>query len=262
MNIHLNRPIKAIILPALVLLAAVGITLNWLHLTPEGLYEKGMAIGASVCHQLPTHSFIREGIQFPICARCSGLYLGCFISLLYYFIQGRRSGLPKRGFLILLLVFASAWAGDGVNSLLSDILSRPFLYTTSNYTRLVSGFGMGLVLFTVLMTLFNLTIWKNTEKTALLRNFWQIGAYTVLTICTGYLLINGSLETFQALAYISVLTVVVIITCLYTIFWVIILRKENTFERISTLFIYLAAGFASAMLQIILLSNFRNWILR
>lgn len=252
---------KRFVLPLLVLLIAAGITLNWLHHTPGNLYAKGMAVGSSVCHQLSSHSFARDGIQFPVCARCSGLYLGCFIALLYYITQGKKSGIPKRGFLLLALALTAAWGGDGLNSLISDFLGRPFLYTTDNTTRLVSGFGMGLVLATALVVLFNITIWKDAEKAALLRNLRQIGAYMLASAGMGCLLVFGNSTIFQILAYICVLTIVAVISTLYTIFWVILLKKENTFERMKALAIYFLAGFASAMVQITIMSSLRDRLL-
>ena len=252
---------KRILIAALVLLAAFGITLNWLHLTPGGCYSKGMAIGASVCHQLPTHSYIRGDIQFPLCARCSGLYLGCFIGILYYLTQGRKAGLPAKGYLILLGVLTFAWGGDGVNSFMSDILNRPFLYTTNNVTRLVTGFGMGLVLSTALITLFNLTIWKAPLKQPLLRSPWQLGAYAGAAALTGLLLVFANEVVFLSLAGIAILMVVVVITLLYTIFWVIVTRHENSFQSFAQLWLFMLAGFATAVLQITLMTGLRGWLL-
>lgn len=37
--------------------------------------------GAIVCHQLPERSFVWAGRQWPVCARCSGLYLGVALGL-------------------------------------------------------------------------------------------------------------------------------------------------------------------------------------
>ena len=34
------------------------------------------ASGALICHQQPDRSFHRNGAQYPVCARCLGLYLG------------------------------------------------------------------------------------------------------------------------------------------------------------------------------------------
>lgn len=259
-NYH-QSPVRRTILPLVILLAALGITFNWLHLHPGDLYTRIMAIGASVCHQLPTHSYIRNDLQFPICARCSGLYLGCIIAILYYAFQGRKSGLPKKEYLLLMVGLTIAWGGDGLNSLLSDMLGKPFLYTTTNTTRLVTGFGMGLVLSTALMTLFNLTIWKNPQKTPLLDNRWQLFAYIVAAAVMGSMLVLAQGFIFRALAYVSTLSILVVITALYTIFWVIVLRRENTFENILSLTIFISAGFATAMLQITLLTALRGWLI-
>ncbi|MDK2979906.1 MAG: hypothetical protein PWQ55_253 [Chloroflexota bacterium] len=252
---------KRFLLAALVIVAAVGITLNWLHLTPGGCYSKGMAIGASVCHQLSTHSYIRADVQFPLCARCSGLYLGCFIGILYYLTRGKKAGVPARGYLVLLGVLTVAWAGDGINSFMSDILNRPFLYTTNNLTRLVTGFSMGLVLSTALVTLFNLTIWKAPLKQPLLHAPWQVGAYAALAGLTGALLVFAGKTVFLALAGVAILMVVVVITLLYTIFWVIVTRSENSFQQFAQLWLFMLAGFATAVLQITLMTSLRGLLL-
>jgi uncharacterized membrane protein len=34
------------------------------------------AAGSMVCHQRPERSFHRHGVQYPVCARCLGLYAG------------------------------------------------------------------------------------------------------------------------------------------------------------------------------------------
>jgi uncharacterized membrane protein len=33
-------------------------------------------IGSLICHQLPQRSFYFQGVQLPVCARCTGLYAG------------------------------------------------------------------------------------------------------------------------------------------------------------------------------------------
>lgn len=37
-------------------------------------------IGSFVCHQRPERSFFVDGHQLPVCARCTGLYLGAAIA--------------------------------------------------------------------------------------------------------------------------------------------------------------------------------------
>jgi len=52
-----------------------------------------------------------------------------------------------------------------------------------------------------------------------------------------------------------------IVTMLYTVFWVIMTRRETQFTNLRSLGIFLAAGFGTAMLQFTLLFLLRNWIL-
>src|SRR5215475_7414277 len=39
-------------------------------------------IGSLVCHQLPNRSFYFWGSQLPVCARCTGLYVGAALAAL------------------------------------------------------------------------------------------------------------------------------------------------------------------------------------
>ena len=39
------------------------------------------AIGRVICHQQPERSFFLEGNQFPVCARCTGLYVSAAAGL-------------------------------------------------------------------------------------------------------------------------------------------------------------------------------------
>lgn len=252
---------KRVITSGLVILVAVIISANWLFHTPHGFFEKAFAVGSSVCHQIPSHSYENAGIQFPLCARCSGLYLGSFISLAYYLTQGKRKALPKRGFVLLLIFFFLVWASDGINSFVTDFLNKSILYETTNMTRIVTGFGMGLVMSTALMTLFNLTVWKDGINLPLLHNPLQVAVYVLISALIAWFLLFANANYFLIFAYISIVTVVVIITFLYAIFWILILKKENSFTKWNSLGIFLTAGFASTMLQITLLNMLRQWVI-
>ena len=52
---------------------------------PSLLYAAAAAvygIGALVCHQLPARSFQLWAVQLPVCARCTGIYVGAAIASL------------------------------------------------------------------------------------------------------------------------------------------------------------------------------------
>lgn len=48
----------------------------------EKLWQTSMDFFAPTCHQKSERSFFIHGWQFPICARCTGLYLGYIIGIM------------------------------------------------------------------------------------------------------------------------------------------------------------------------------------
>ncbi len=121
---------------------------------------------------------------------------------------------------------------------------------------------MGLVMSTALMTLFNLTAWKEGKNSPLLDSPLQVAAYALFSALLTLVLLSENATIFQILAYISIVTVLIIITLLYTIFWIIINKKENSFTKWNSLAIFITAGFATAMLQVTLLNMLRQWVIR
>lgn len=62
---------------AAILLAPAALTSSHPHLAAIGaaIY----AAGGFICHQRPERSFHLAGVQMPVCARCTGLYLSAAI---------------------------------------------------------------------------------------------------------------------------------------------------------------------------------------
>jgi uncharacterized membrane protein len=54
------------------------------------------AAGSMVCHQRPERSFHRNGVQYPVCARCLGLYAGAVGGVAAWVVASGLSGSPKR----------------------------------------------------------------------------------------------------------------------------------------------------------------------
>ena len=48
------------------------------------------AAGSIVCHQLPARSFHIGGVQLPVCARCTGLYMGGVVGIMLWLARARR----------------------------------------------------------------------------------------------------------------------------------------------------------------------------
>ncbi len=255
------KPNKRVGILAVLLAMAIFLTWDFLSHSPSGFDAIAFSIGSSVCHQIPSHSFIIGTVQFPVCARCTGLYLGSFIGMVYAFLSGKKIAVPKTKFIVFLGILFLLWVGDGLNSLISEFLTRPFLYQSNNFSRLITGYGMGLVMSTALATLFNFTIWKTGNKTPILENIFQIIGYGILSALSSLLILTSRPVIFKAAAYITIFTVLSIITLLYSIFWVIIFKKENQFKNWKDLVVYILAGYSTAIGQILLMITLRNKIL-
>ena len=54
------------------------------------------AVGSMVCHQRPERSFHRDEAQYPVCARCLGLYVGAVVGAVGWLIVAGLDGSPRR----------------------------------------------------------------------------------------------------------------------------------------------------------------------
>lgn len=144
-------------LAALAVVAVVVLALS----APHDLLDKADRAAYAVCHRLVDHSFVIDGRPLPLCARCSGTYLGAFAGLAVLAIRGRgKAGrFPSRPQLLVLAAFMVAWAVDGTNSFLA-LMGWPHLYEPSNLLRLVTGTLEGIAIAAVLLPALNLTLWR------------------------------------------------------------------------------------------------------
>ena len=237
-------------------MATLVLFLFWLEHTPPGWMGKLQAIGYSVCHQIPSHSFKIGTMTFPLCSRCMGMYLGVFIGMIILLRKGNKSGFPSKKIMIIFGILIITWLVDGVNSFWYGALGKIILYTPNNTLRLITGFGMGLCISAVLYILFNITVWKDLNKNSPIdiKTILLMGAGAILIISLIYLN-NEILMTL--FAYISTITIMTLLTTLYTIVWIILLHKENSFRKLNELILMVNAGLVCALVQVILLDAFR-----
>jgi len=120
---------------------------------------------SGVCHQIPEHSLHFQGVPLVLCARCTGTFTGLVVGLLVLRIlgQGRRTGLPRRRVMAILLALAALWAFDGINSSVGQVLGRGPLYASSKALRVVTGLGMGMALSVFLCPISNYAMWGDGD---------------------------------------------------------------------------------------------------
>jgi uncharacterized membrane protein len=84
------------------------------------------------CHRIPERSFFYKGKQFPVCARCTGIYIG-YISIIVFALF--RTYLP------------AIWSIALIIPILIDGITQVFCNREStNILRLITGimFGIGI----------------------------------------------------------------------------------------------------------------------
>ncbi len=127
----------------------------------EWLISLAHWFGSAVCDQLYAHSYNFAGVTLPLCARCSGLYLGALLTLSFHaWRRPRAIEMPRPWMLTALVLFFFAWAGDGVNSFLSAIPAAPHLYPPANLLRLITGTLMGITVGSLVFVMFNTCVWS------------------------------------------------------------------------------------------------------
>jgi uncharacterized membrane protein len=245
------------LLPFFLFLILLGLFVLWFEWTPPGFWGKLDSIGYAICHRIATHSFVSGAQQMPLCSRCTGMYLGAAASLIYYFSTPRKTGFPSRKILFALAGFVILFIVDGINSTMAFLSGFKALYPPMNTLRLISGSGMGIVIASALVPVFNLSIWVNSRREKILDNWGQFFYLVSVVALVDLLVLSNQPWLMSLLATVSTLTVMVILTLAYTNLFILLCRQDNAFTTSKKLLPWLLAGFFCAFVQILLMDAIR-----
>jgi len=238
--------------------AALLVLAAFLFITPPGLLGKADGIGYAVCHRIDERSFHVLGRQLPLCARCTGEFNASAITLLFLgFVSRKRSSLPLKGILAVLAVFFVAFGVDGSNSYLYLLKQTydgflpqvPNIYIPNNTLRLLTGSGMGVAMASVLFPVVNQTLWREIDKRPAL-TWKELGILLGIVLLVDLGILSDQTIILYPIAFLSVLGVLALLTMVFSIVWVIIMRQENTFDRLKQLWMPTTAGLTLAFLMI------------
>jgi uncharacterized membrane protein len=199
----------------------------------SGLWKYIGLFLSGVCHQFPEHSLLVGGVQMPLCARCSGMFLGASLSVALFWLRGRSraSLLPPLRVLVLLGAFAAAWAVDGTNSYLHFLTGRAILYPPSNVLRLSTGMLQGLALATVVWPMFNSLLWQAPAQQAVIRGWRELAAILLAMLGLGLLLWTAGRWMLYPIGLALLLGVLGLLALVNSMIVVILLRWENRAQR-------------------------------
>jgi len=240
-------------LPGVVVALAILAVLFFIVVTPGGFLTKADMVGYAVCHRIPSHSFAIAGRQLPLCARCSGTFIGALFGLFGQAVVLRRrraAEFPSPFVLVVLTGFILLWAADGLNSYLTLFPHAPHLYEPRNWLRLSTGALNGLAMSALVYPVFNFTLWRSPASERAIRNLRDLGALVLLEAgLVGLVLTEWSFLLYP-LALLSMLGVLVLLSCANSMLVVMIVRRENVVDRWREAAIPLLAGFTVSVIQI------------
>ena len=130
-------------------------------------------LGFGLCHQLPERSFYGGGVQLPVCARDTGIYVGFCLALAIIWLLHRPlrpRGFPSVAGWIACATMIGLMALDGTTQLLGFRSSTNELRLM---TGLMTGFGIGMILTPML----NDCVWKTSHNRRVLEPLWRLAAF-------------------------------------------------------------------------------------
>ena len=217
----------AIVLAALLVLGFYTVT------DPEQLHDHALLsigdyAGALVCHRITARSFTIAGRQMPLCARCTGMYLGIALVFITMFLAGRTrwSELPAVKILLILLGFIGLMGIDGLNSFSHFFPDLPHLYTPQNWLRLVTGMGTGLALGIIIFPALAQTLWHEQVIQPSIRNGPELLGVIGLAIVLILLVLSNQPAILYVLGLVSAAGIVMILTSLNSMLLLIFTRRD------------------------------------
>lgn len=134
-------------------------------------------IGFSVCHQLPERTLLFGKILMPVCSRCSGIYIGFLLTIIFLFVlfRKRESDLPPVYVIVAAVVFILSAIVDGFFSYLG-------FYSTNNIIRLTTGYLFGAGISIIIYPVFVYQYFKNFQRKKIFYNYKQFVYFMIFSI--------------------------------------------------------------------------------
>ncbi len=231
-------------------------------LQADGLLKYIGVFLSGVCHQFLEHSFVVGGKQIPLCARCSGTYLGALLGIGNLWLRGRTRASrlpPARVLAILGLLFAS-WGIDGLNSYFQFLTGRAGLYPPSNFLRLTTGMGNGLSLSLLVFPMFNSVLWREPDRQHAVHSLTELGALLLQAVGLALLIQTAISSLFYPLLLADTVSVLLMLTLVNSMIVVVLLHRENSAVQRRQTLLPLGLGLLLAIVEVGGIASLRYWL--
>ncbi len=244
-------PLLAVALGALLALGfwAVG---EAAHLSEDAALAGLDWLGAAVCHRLTERSFTIAGRQMPLCARCSGIYLGVLLAMIVPAVagRGRWAAFSPRGTLLALLSLVALMGLDGINSYSHFFPSAPHLYEPRNWLRLITGLGAGVALGSLLHAAVAQVLWRDAHWRPALGGAGELGLLLVLAGAVAGVVLSNQPALLYVMAFGSGAGLLLALASINTIVVLVALRREGRGTTLRSVAAPLMVGLALAAAEL------------
>ncbi len=255
----LKRPWAVLVSAVIIGVLALGIIL-----VPDLLLDSCWHVGYAICHQIRERSLVFGDLQLPLCARCTGTYLGVMTGFAFIRLRGRqRSGtISPIPILVTLVGFIGIMGVDGLNSYLSLMPGMPYVYQPHNFLRVLTGSLNGLALSNIVWPVFGFTFWRQPTADPPLKGWREL---LVLVLTDGVVVTVAFLEIpwlFYPIAIITTLGILAMLTIVNTMIVLILLRRESMGERWRDLVVPALIGLGLVIVELGLMNFFRTTLVQ
>ncbi|NTU71079.1 MAG: DUF2085 domain-containing protein [Coriobacteriia bacterium] len=213
-------------------------------------------LGYGLCHQLPERSFFGGGVQLPVCARDTGIYLGFIIAVGVIALLHRRerpTGFPSPMGWVVFALMVGSMGIDGVSSYSG-------LRTTTNELRLITGLMTGFAIAMLVVPMVNDVLWRRSgagrvlDPVSRLLSFLVVIPFAYMAIWWGAPFLGVGYALLTAAAIITTLVSVnLVMVCLLPAF-------DRKAEKLADAWMAILVSFLLAGGEIWLAAGLRIWL--
>ncbi len=233
---------------------------------PGSLQYKLDVLGFGVCHQLVSHSFVIGGHPLPVCARCTGIYLGAVTAAgLLLVLRPRAQGLPSPLMISLLVLLFLTMAADGFNSTFQSLPGGQGLWETTNTLRIVTGTLAGVSIMFFLYPMFNSAFWRREllSDEAVIDRPFELFGYGVAAAVLVALAVSsdgdaGAGVVYWVVSLASIGGMLLLLTLANTMIVMLVTHREGRIASWQAALTPLTIALALAILELILLATLRG----
>jgi hypothetical protein len=160
--------------------------------------------------------------------------------------------------MMALLAFIGFWAVDGVNSYVSLLQERPFLYQPGNLIRLVSGLLQGMALMVIVRPVAASAFWADVEDQPVIRGWSELAILVAAAAVAGYAAHTEVSWLYYPLAVTSVAGQVLLLTLVNALIACLLLRRDGLASSWREVWPLWLIGLAAAVAEITLINMGRE----